>query len=82
VFVDRGHHHVVVLPPLDTERRGRLRADVHRVTQDLAHALEQLIARDPVQWHMLQPAWPDLDPDASTPDGGDGAAAGAPIAHG
>ncbi len=78
VFVQDGHHHAVLLPPLDTERRGRLRADVQRVTQDLAHALEQLIARDPVQWHMLAPAWPDLDP-----AGGDGIAdAGAPGGHG
>lgn len=65
VFVEDGHHHAVILPPLDTERRGRLRADVQRVTQDLAHALEQLIARDPVQWHMLVPAWPDLAAPAS-----------------
>ena len=48
----------VVLPPLDTERRGKLRADVTRVTQDLAHALEVLIRRAPEQWHLLQPNWP------------------------
>ena len=37
--------HAVVLPPLDTERRGRLREDVARITQDLARALEDLIRR-------------------------------------
>jgi phosphatidylinositol dimannoside acyltransferase len=58
VFFDGDGHHAVVGPPLDTERRGRLREDVARVTQDLARALEELIARDPVQWHMLQPNWP------------------------
>ncbi|MEI7887918.1 MAG: phosphatidylinositol mannoside acyltransferase [Actinomycetes bacterium] len=58
VFVDGNNHHAVVLPPLDTERRGRLRADVQRVTQDVAHALETLICRDPTQWHVLQPNWP------------------------
>ena len=61
-FEDDHHHHAVVLPALDTQRRGRLRADVERVTQDLAHALEQLICRDPEQWHVLQPNWPsDFD---------------------
>jgi lauroyl/myristoyl acyltransferase len=48
----------VVLPPLDTTRQGRLRDDVARVTQDLAHALEQLIRVAPEQWHLLQPNWP------------------------
>ncbi len=50
--------HAVVLPPIDTSRQGRLRDDVHRVTQDLARALETLIRRAPEQWHLLQPNWP------------------------
>jgi lauroyl/myristoyl acyltransferase len=50
--------HAVVLPPLDTSRHGKLRDDVQRVTQDLAHALEELIRRAPEQWHLLQPNWP------------------------
>ena len=45
-------------PPLDTTRQGKLRDDVQRVTQDLAHALEDLIRRAPEQWHLLQPNWP------------------------
>ena len=48
----------VVLPALDTSRQGRLRDDVARVTQDLAHALEDLIRRAQEQWHLLQPNWP------------------------
>lgn len=48
----------VVLPALDSTRQGRLRDDVQRVTQDLAHALEDLIGRAPEQWHLLQPNWP------------------------
>ncbi len=56
-FEDSGCH-AVVEPPLDTERRGRLRADVTRVTQDLAHVLERQIRRAPEQWHLLQPNWP------------------------
>lgn len=62
--------HAVVRPPLDTERRGSLREDVARVSQDLAHELEALIRRAPEQWHLLQPNWPsDRAP-------GDGSAAG------
>lgn len=57
-FQDDGRCHGVVGAPLDTERRGRLREDVTRVTQDLAHELEALIRRAPEQWHLLQPSWP------------------------
>jgi KDO2-lipid IV(A) lauroyltransferase len=45
-------------PPLDLERRGRLRDDVAAGTQALAVALEGLIAAAPEQWHLLQPNWP------------------------
>ena len=48
----------IVMPALDATRQGRLRDDVQRVTQDLAHALEDLISRAPEQWHLLQPNWP------------------------
>ena len=57
-FQDRGHH-AIVRPPIEVERREkRLRDDVARVTQDIAHALEELIAVAPDQWHMQQPNWP------------------------
>ena len=43
-------------------RQGRLRDDVARVTQDLAHAMEHLIRLAPEQWHLMQPNWPsDLE---------------------
>jgi lauroyl/myristoyl acyltransferase len=65
--------HGVVEPPLDTERRGRLRDDVQRVTQDLAHALERLIRVAPEQWHLLQPNWPsDLEALGRAPEQPDG----------
>lgn len=57
----RGHH-AVMRPPLDTARRGRLRDDVERVTQDLARELEDSIRRAPEQWHLLQPNWPSDAP--------------------
>jgi KDO2-lipid IV(A) lauroyltransferase len=51
-------HHGVVRPRLPVERTGTLRADVARVTQQVAHALEELIRRAPEQWHLMQPNWP------------------------
>ena len=51
-------HHAIVRPPLAAERRGKLRDDVTRVTQVLAHELEYLIRRAPEQWHLFQPNWP------------------------
>jgi len=55
-----GHrgHRVQIGEPLRVERRGRLRDDVTRVTQDLADHLETLIAAEPAQWLMMQPIWP------------------------
>lgn len=59
IYFEGSHsRHAVVLPPLNTTRQGKLRDDVHRVTQDLASALEVLIRRAPEQWHLLQPNWP------------------------
>jgi len=58
-FYFRGSgHHVIVEPPVPAERRGRLRDDVQRITQDLARELEVLIRRAPEQWHLMQPNWP------------------------
>jgi len=51
-------HYALVRPPLSLARRGGLREDVARVTQNLAHELEFLIRRAPEQWHMFQPNWP------------------------
>lgn len=50
--------HGVVKPPLDTTRHGTLREDIARITQGVAHALEDLIRVAPEQWHLLQPNWP------------------------
>ena len=62
VYLEHGRHRGIVLPPIDTSRQGRLRDDVARVTQDLAHAMEHLIRLAPEQWHLMQPNWPsDLE---------------------
>jgi KDO2-lipid IV(A) lauroyltransferase len=59
VYYEPPGHHGIVRAPIDTSRSGgRLRDDVARVTQDLAHELEWLIRRAPEQWHLLQPNWP------------------------
>lgn len=57
VYHDGPNHRAVILPPVPAERQGRLRADVTRVTQDLATALEDLIRVAPEQWHLMQPNW-------------------------
>jgi KDO2-lipid IV(A) lauroyltransferase len=52
-------HFAWVRPPLPVERvEKRLRDDVQRITQILAHDLEVLIRRAPSQWHLFQPNWP------------------------
>lgn len=65
-------HFAIVRPPVPTQREGRLRDDVARVTQALTRELEYLITRAPSQWHMFQPNWP------SDPGYFDGEAVGFP----
>jgi KDO2-lipid IV(A) lauroyltransferase len=52
------NHHAVVRPPVPVTREGRLREDVARITQLLAHEFELLIRAAPEQWHLMQPNWP------------------------
>jgi KDO2-lipid IV(A) lauroyltransferase len=68
VYSGPGRHHTAFIsPPIDTTRRGSLRRDVGRVTQQLAYQLEEFISRAPEQWHMFQPNWPS-DQSQATPD--------------
>lgn len=57
-YFDGKSHLGLVRAPVDTARQGKLRTDVARITQDLAHELEGLIRRAPDQWHLMQPNWP------------------------
>jgi KDO2-lipid IV(A) lauroyltransferase len=57
-------HTGVVHPPLDTTRSGSLRADIRRLTQELATCFEGFIRRNPEQWHLYQPNWPSDRPGA------------------
>jgi KDO2-lipid IV(A) lauroyltransferase len=54
----RGRYLGVIGAPLDRTRRGSLRDDIARITQDLAHELERFVRAAPEQWHLLQPNWP------------------------
>jgi len=58
IFWRDGVRFAEVRSPMDTERRGRLRDDIARITQDLAHEFEKLVVQAPEQWHMLSPNWP------------------------
>ena len=63
VYSGPGNWHTgVVHPPLDTTRRGSLRADIQRLTQELATCFEGFIRRQPEQWHLYQPNWPSDRP--------------------
>jgi KDO2-lipid IV(A) lauroyltransferase len=55
-------HTAVVHAPLDTTRSGSLRADVARLTQEVAVCFEEFIRRHPEQWHLYQPNWPSDQP--------------------
>jgi KDO2-lipid IV(A) lauroyltransferase len=57
-FRPDGGQFIRILEPIDTRRTGRIRDDVARVTQELAHRFEDLIRAQPEHWHLLQPNWP------------------------
>jgi KDO2-lipid IV(A) lauroyltransferase len=77
-FMAHGDCRADIRAPLDTSRSraagtartGRLRDDLRRVTQDLAHAYEDLIRVEPTHWHLLQPNWPsDRQGERAAPPG-------------
>lgn len=57
-----GDHSAVISPPLDTGRTGGLRADVARLSQEIARQFEGYVSRCPEQWHVFQPNWPSDRP--------------------
>jgi phosphatidylinositol dimannoside acyltransferase len=70
-FRPRRNHFTVVGAPIPVAREGRLREDVTRITQDLAHRFEAMIREAPEQWHLMQPNWPsDLRPRPRSEGGG------------
>ncbi len=57
-----GRYLPVALESVATDRRGSLREDIARITQDLATAFEVLIAGAPDQWHVFQPRFHEVSP--------------------
>ena len=55
-FLEEGGHRLVIEAPVDMPTSGSGR--VAEGTQRIAGALENLIKRQPTQWHILQPNWP------------------------
>lgn len=51
-------HTGVIHQPIETVRKGTLREDIARVTQELARVFEHDIRCRPEQWHLYQPNWP------------------------
>jgi phosphatidylinositol dimannoside acyltransferase len=59
VYSGPGRFHTGVIDdPIDASRAGPLRADVTRLTEEIARRLEVMIRRAPEQWHLYQPNWP------------------------
>ena len=73
-FMAHGDSRADIRPPLAADRHGRLRDDLARVTQDLAHRFEDLIRVEPTHWHLLQPNWPSDRPPFPGSDPADGGA--------
>ena len=55
--VGDGHFLARVDPPLEMERTGSLREDLHRNTQRMVSVLEAAIRRSPEQWVVFEPIW-------------------------
>lgn len=47
-------------PPIEVPAAGRLRARVTEATGRIAENFTEYLARRTVDWHMMQPIWPDL----------------------
>ncbi len=59
VYSGPGDDHTAVIgTPIDPTRQANFRADVQRMTQDIAVQFEQFVRRAPEQWHLFQPNWP------------------------
>ena len=57
-FLPGPGHLFHIRPPLEVPTEGSLEARVEEGTRRLARVLEEMIARAPEQWHVLQPVWP------------------------
>lgn len=53
-----GRYHAVVLDPIDVEAGKTEEHRVRALTQQVVAQMEDLIRREPGQWHLFQPNWP------------------------
>ncbi len=58
VYHRGAQNHAICEPPISTERQGKLRDDILRITQNVADVMQMQIRRAPHQWIVLQPNWP------------------------
>jgi KDO2-lipid IV(A) lauroyltransferase len=55
-----GGVNLVVRPPIEFTRTGKLSDDMQRLSQAITDELEALIRLAPEQWHLFQPNWPSV----------------------
>ncbi len=53
-----GRYHAVVLDPIDVEAGKTDEDRVRALTEETVRQMEELIRREPGQWHLFQPNWP------------------------
>ncbi|MGH2758465.1 MAG: phosphatidylinositol mannoside acyltransferase [Actinomycetota bacterium] len=53
-----GLYHGVLLDPIEVEAGKADRERAYELTVDVARRMEDLIRREPGQWHLFQPNWP------------------------
>src|ERR1700687_4909573 len=52
----------VALPPIFVQRTKVAAQDLERATQTVVQLIEGLVRRDPDQWYIFRPMWPELGP--------------------
>jgi KDO2-lipid IV(A) lauroyltransferase len=53
-----GRYHAVVLDPIEVEQGRAEPGRVRALTEEVTRRMEDLIRREPGQWHLFQPNWP------------------------
>lgn len=54
---ETGHYTLEIFPPLLPERQGKLREDLHRITQECQDSIEALVRAHPDQWMWIHNRW-------------------------
>ena len=67
IYMTAGGWHAWVMDPIDTGLSGVTPENVSDLTQRLANAYEQMISREPAQWHAFSRMWLPADATAGAP---------------